>query len=68
MHMIRRATRSDVAAITGIYNEAIAEGGFTGDTVPVSIRSQEAWFAEHQNRYAVFVAETLLDWFRVHLR
>ena len=57
MRMIRRATSSDVAAITGIYNQAIAEGGFTGDTVPVSIQHQEAWFADHQHRYAIFVAE-----------
>lgn len=55
--MIRKATSNDVAAMTSIYNEVIAEGGFTGDINPVSIESRQAWFAEYQDPYAVFVAE-----------
>lgn len=55
--MIRQATRNDVAAMTSIYNEAVAEGGLTGDLSPVSLESRQAWFSEHQKRYAIFVIQ-----------
>ena len=55
--MIRHATPDDIAALTGIYNEAIAEGGYTGDLEPVTVESRAAWYADHQGKYAVFVME-----------
>jgi L-amino acid N-acyltransferase YncA len=55
--MIRHASSFDIAMITSIYNEAVAEGGLTGDLVPVSLESRQAWFSEHQSPYAIFVIE-----------
>lgn len=55
--MIREAKSSDIPAMAGIYNEAIAEGGFTGDILPVTLESRELWFAEHRVPYALFVIE-----------
>jgi phosphinothricin acetyltransferase len=55
--MIRNAFPADIASIAGIYNEAIAEGGYTGDLAPVSVESRAAWYREHDGRHAVFVME-----------
>ena len=57
--MIRKATPADIESIAGIYNEAIREGGFTGDLEPLSIENREAWYREHQDPYSIFV--TVLD-------
>jgi L-amino acid N-acyltransferase YncA len=53
--MIRDAEAADVPAITDIYNEAIREGGLTGQLAPLSIDDRRAWFAAHRGRYGVFV-------------
>jgi L-amino acid N-acyltransferase len=53
--MIRSATPDDLASITHIYNEAIAEGGYTGDLEPLSVEQRTAWYLEHRGRYVVFV-------------
>jgi len=53
--MIRDAVPEDVPVITGIYNEAIREGGLTGQLEPLSIENRRAWFAPHRGRYGVFV-------------
>jgi phosphinothricin acetyltransferase len=53
--MIRDAVPDDVSAITEIYNEAIREGGFTGQLEPLSVDERRAWFALHRGRYGVFV-------------
>jgi phosphinothricin acetyltransferase len=53
--MIRDAVPDDVPAITEIYNEAIREGGFTGQLEPLSVDERRAWFALHRGRYGVFV-------------
>jgi L-amino acid N-acyltransferase YncA len=58
-HMIRNATPADIESIAAIYNEAILEGGLTGDLEPVSIESRRAWYSDHQAPYAIFV--TVLD-------
>lgn len=55
--VIRKATPADVAAITGIYNGAIAEGGLTGDLTPLSIDNRNDWYNDHRGNYAVFAAE-----------
>lgn len=53
--MLRRATADDIERITEIYNEAIAEGGFTGDLDPVSVDDRRAWLLSHEGRYGVLV-------------
>jgi L-amino acid N-acyltransferase YncA len=55
--MIRSATPADIEATTAIYNEAILEGGFTGDLEPLSIENRRAWYSDHQAPYAIFVME-----------
>jgi len=55
--MIRPATLEDVPAITAIYNEAIREGGLTGDLLPRSLEDRRAWLEEHRNRYPAIVLE-----------
>jgi len=55
--MIRPALPTDLPTITAIYNDAILEGGFTGDLTAVSLASRQTWLAEHQDNYGVFVVE-----------
>src|SRR5258706_10176220 len=55
--MIRSATLEDIEAITRIYNEAIAEGNYTGDLEPLSIENRIFWFREHQANHPIFVKE-----------
>lgn len=54
---IRRACPQDLARLTEIYNEAIAEGGFTGDLDPFSVEARRAWFDDYAEPYAIFVRE-----------
>lgn len=56
--MIRNATSADIAGMARIYNEAVIEGGFTGDLMPLSLENRTAWFRDHEDRYAIFVKET----------
>lgn len=53
--MIRAAAKGDLPAITAIYNEAIAQGGFTGDLDPVTEASRHAWLEDHAEPCGVFV-------------
>ena len=53
--MIRNATPADVESIAAIYNEAILEGGLTGDLEPLTIENRRAWYSDHQAPYAIFV-------------
>jgi L-amino acid N-acyltransferase YncA len=53
--MIRNATLTDIESITEIYNEAVLEGGLTGDLEPLSAENRRAWYVDHQERYAIFV-------------
>jgi|SRR5579859_5505278 len=57
--IIRRATVDDVAAITEIYNEAIATTSATFDTEPKTTAERLAWFESHDERHPIVVA--LLD-------
>lgn len=43
---IRLALPADLAAIVAIYNSAIPGRMATADTVPVTVESRRAWFAE----------------------
>ena len=53
--MIRNATPDDIESITEIYNEAVLEGGLTGDLEPLSTDNRREWYLDHQGRYAIFV-------------
>jgi L-amino acid N-acyltransferase YncA len=53
--MIRSATPADIESITDIYNEAILEGGLTGDLEPLSADNRREWYLDHQDRYVIFV-------------
>ena len=55
--MIREATAADIERITAIYNETIAEGGWTGDLDPLPVENRQAWLRDHRAPYAVFVQE-----------
>ncbi len=57
MKTIRQATRGDLGGITEIYNDAIAKLTATFDTEPKTLEQQEAWFAGHDARHPVIVAE-----------
>jgi len=54
---IRIAVEADLQAIFDIYNQAIAEGGRTGDTTPVTLADRTAWFREHNTKHPIYVAE-----------
>ena len=55
--MIRSATLEDIQDIARIYNEAIVEGNYTGDLVPLCIENRISWFREHQDDHRIFVME-----------
>lgn len=56
---IRPAADADIAAITEIYNQAVAMRSATADLSPVSADSRRAWLREHDPaRYPVFVADS----------
>ena len=55
--LIRPATADDVAAITGIYNQAVAETTASFDLEPRPIEDRMAWFTAHGPRHPVLVAD-----------
>jgi L-amino acid N-acyltransferase YncA len=57
MLTIRRATWTDLAQITEIYNDAIEKTTATFDTEPKTAEQQESWFSNHDARHAVLVAD-----------
>lgn len=56
--MIRRATIEDLKAITAIYNDAILKTTATFDTEPKTPKDQTQWFAQHTEKYPLFVYAT----------
>lgn len=55
---IRLAAEADLAAIVGIYNEAIPGRLATADTEAVSVESRLDWFRKHEpSSYPIFVGE-----------
>jgi L-amino acid N-acyltransferase YncA len=54
--VIRKAAKSDIDAITEIYNEAILTTTATFDTEPKSITDRLQWFNSHDERHPIFVA------------
>jgi len=57
MLTIRQATLADLGAITAIYNDAILNTVATFDTEPKALDEQRGWFASHDSRYPILVAE-----------
>ncbi len=57
MVTVRPATLDDLAAITEIYNDAVLNLTATFDTDPKSMEDQREWFAHHDNRHPILVAE-----------
>lgn len=54
---LRAATPDDLGAITDIYNQAVLTTTATFDTTPKTLEEQRVWFAHHDERHPVFVAE-----------
>jgi phosphinothricin acetyltransferase len=54
---IREARIEDVDAVTQIYNDAVLNTVATFDTHPKTISEQERWFAEHDSKNPILVAE-----------
>ena len=62
---IRPAKKSDLEAITAIYNDAIETTVATLDTEPKTTSEQARWFREHTGRFPILIAEVdgnLVGW------
>ena len=57
MCTIRPARKSDLTAITEIYNDAILTTTATFDTELKTEQEQKVWFEAHSSRYPILVAE-----------
>ncbi|MDD5501991.1 MAG: GNAT family N-acetyltransferase [Candidatus Thermoplasmatota archaeon] len=55
--VMRKAKHSDLEAITEIYNDAILKTTATFDTQTKSMEEQEKWFAAHDEKHPIIVAE-----------
>lgn len=68
MH-IRTAEKSDLSAIDGIYNEAIAEGFKTAHTEPMAMEERREWFEKFtDHKYPLYVCAEdghILGWMSV---
>ena len=58
MQRVRAARLSDLDAILRIYNEGIADRVATLDVDPKTSSDIEEWWAQHDDRYAIVVAES----------
>jgi len=56
MLAILRASIEHLEAITDIYNQAVLTTTATFDTEPISLDEQKIWFAEHNEKFPIFVA------------
>ncbi|HEX9261282.1 MAG TPA: GNAT family N-acetyltransferase [Candidatus Bathyarchaeia archaeon] len=57
MLTIRKARVEDLGTITEIYNEAILQTVSTFDTQPKTIKEQTTWFADHDAKHPILVAD-----------
>lgn len=55
--MIRPATRDDLPAINALYNYYVSNSVATFALQEMSAAERETWWAEHEGRYPVLVAE-----------
>jgi phosphinothricin acetyltransferase len=55
---IRFSSQVDWPAIIEIYNQAVALGNATADTVPATVESRRAWLKSHgETNYPIYVCE-----------
>ncbi len=54
---VRRAEQGDLGTITEIYNEAVLTTDASFDTEPKTGDEQRAWFARHDPKHPIMVAE-----------
>jgi L-amino acid N-acyltransferase len=54
---IRAATLKDVGGITEIYNDAILNTVASFDTQPKTLKEQQAWFKDHDDKHPIIIAE-----------
>ena len=59
---IRTANRSDLEAITTLYNEAIETTTATFDTEPRTESEQARWFQEHTERSGKWARNLASSW------
>jgi L-amino acid N-acyltransferase len=52
-----RASTDHLVAITDIYNQAVLTTTATFDSEPISLDEQRIWFAEHNDKFPIFIAE-----------
>jgi len=57
MVIIRKATPEDLGGITEIYNDAVLKTVGTFDTETKNDAAQQIWFAHHDSRHPILVAE-----------
>ena len=65
MMTLTRATLDHLEGITEIYNEAVLTTTATFDIEPVDLDEQRIWFAEHSEKFPIFVAvdeDKVLGW------
>jgi phosphinothricin acetyltransferase len=56
MLAILRASIDHIEAITEIYNQAVLTTTATFDSEPISLDEQRIWFAEHDEKFPIFIA------------
>ncbi|MCF6180064.1 MAG: N-acetyltransferase family protein [Geopsychrobacter sp.] len=57
----RPAQARDLPRLTEIYNQIIAEGGFTADLEPYTVNERHPWLEEHQQSpFLIYVLEDSL--------
>ena len=58
MDKARLATPADLPRLVEIYNQAIASGNATADTVPFTVETRRGWFETHAtDAYPIYVCE-----------
>jgi L-amino acid N-acyltransferase YncA len=62
MQTIRLATLTDLPRIVAIYNQAVAAGNATADTIPQKVEDRVVWFNEHSpEQYPIYICEDPQD-------
>ena len=58
MNILRLATPADLPHLVEIYNQAIASGNATADTVPFTVETRRGWFDAHSpDTYPIYICE-----------
>ncbi len=65
MITLLRASADHLEAITDIYNDAVLTTTATFDSEPISLDEQRIWFAEHDDKFPIYVvlkSESVIGW------